>query len=351
MRRRLLPSGALAVLLTTAAVAEAQPIAVDMTQNVGTALAFSVEPTVHFVNTMDAGAASATLVGDGLGLGASARGMLFPMARPEGALGFGVQASLGYAQLFNAGSGLIVAAGGLRYVLGSPRTSYFFDVNAGAGLASESSIGGAPYLDVGIGWQFASAPTFMWGVAGRWSFFFPNEAYVDEATVYDDARNYSFLSLALILEWGPPRWQEVQVAPMQVAQGPVPVQTAGPTPVPVYGQQPGNVQPGPVQTQPVPVQPQPVAPNPGPAQVQPIPVSNPGPANYSNPAPNDQDGDGIGDDADQCPAYAEDQNGRGDNDGCPDADRDADGVPDVLDQCAGRPEDFDGTRDEDGCPD
>jgi hypothetical protein len=85
--------------------------------------------------------------------------------------------------------------------------------------------------------------------------------------------------------------------------------------------------------------------------VQPIPVNNPGPATYSNVTPNDQDGDGIGDEADQCPSYAEDLNNRDDTDGCPDADRDADGVPDVLDQCPGRPEDFDGTRDEDGCPD
>jgi hypothetical protein len=67
--------------------------------------------------------------------------------------------------------------------------------------------------------------------------------------------------------------------------------------------------------------------------------------------PPDQDGDGIGDESDACPTFAEDVNGRDDNDGCPDADRDADSVPDVLDQCPGRPEDFDGTRDEDGCPD
>jgi hypothetical protein len=357
MRRRLLSFVAMALSLSFAAVAQAQQIGVDTTQNMGMALAFSVEPTVHFVNTMEAGSSTATLVGDGLGLGASARGMLFPMARPDGALGFGLQAGLGYSQLFSAGSGLIVAAGGLRYVLGAQRTAYWVDVNAGAGLSSNSAIGGAPYVDVGIGWQFASAPTFMWGIAGRWSFFFPDEAYTDATTVYDDSRNYSFLSLALILEWGPPRWQEVQqVTPIPLAQGPMPVQQQ-PGQVPMYQTQPGyQVQPGPG-TQPGPgpgpVQPQPVAPNPnpGPGPVQPIPVSNPGPVNFSNTTPNDQDGDGIGDEADQCPAYAEDQNGRADNDGCPDADRDADGVPDVLDQCPGRPEDFDGTRDEDGCPD
>lgn len=352
MRRRLFSIVAMALSLSFAAVAEAQQIGVDTTQNVGMALAFSVEPTVHFVNTMAGGSSTATLVGDGLGLGASARGMLFPMARPDGALGFGLQAGLGYSQLFNAQSGLIVAAGGLRYVLGAQRTAYWADVNAGAGLSSDSNIGGAPYLDVGVGWQFASAPTFMWGIAARWSFFFPNEAYEDETTVYDDTRNYSFLSLALVLEWGPPRWQEVQqITPVPIAQGPTPIQQQ-PVQVPVYGAQPGpGIQPGPGPAQ---VQPQPVAPNPGPspgpAPVQPIPVTNPGPVNFSN-TPNDQDGDGIGDEADQCPAYAEDQNGRADNDGCPDADRDADGVPDVLDQCPGRPEDFDGTRDEDGCPD
>ena len=271
------------------------------------------------------------------------------MAQSNGALGFGLQAGVGYHQLFNAGSGVIIGSGGLRYVLGAPRTAYWFDVNAGGGVSSDSNIGAAPYLDVGIGWQFASAPTFMWGIAGRWSFFFPNEQYT-APDGSDAERNYSLLSLALILEWGPPRWQEPTITPVLLAMGPTPVQM-----------QPQPVGPTPIYTQPQPgvVQPQPVGPGPavgtnpgpGPAQVQQIPVNNPGPANYSNATPNDQDHDGIGDDADQCASYAEDMNGRDDNDGCPDADRDADGVPDVLDQCPGRPEDFDGTRDEDGCPD
>lgn len=340
-------------LLACPALAGAQPVVVEATQNVGTALAFSVEPTVHFVNTLAGGGdGTSTLVGDGMGFGASARGMLFPMAQPDGRLGFGLQGGLGYAQLLQAGSGLIVASGGLRYVLGNPRTAYWFDVNVGGGLASDSNIGGAPYFDVGIGWQFASSPTFMWGVAGRWSFFLPNEAYEDDLTTYEDSRNYSFLSLALVLEWGPPRWQEPTITQIPLAQaGPMPVQPQQPVPVYPQGVQP---QPGPGLQ---PVQPM----QPGPQPVQPIPVSNPPPqppqqpvqnhTTFSNTSPNDQDGDGIGDEADQCPAYPEDANGRQDNDGCPDADRDADGVPDVLDQCAGRAEDFDGTRDEDGCPD
>jgi len=280
--------------------------------------------------------------------------MLFPLAQPNGALGLGVQAGAGYAQLFNAQSGLVVATVGGRYVLGNPRTAYWVDINGGYGISSDENIGGAPYLDIGIGWQFASAPTFMWGIAGRWSFFFPREPYVDPV-FGDSERNYSLLSLALVLEWGPPRWQEATVTPVPIAQGPQPVQ-AQPGVVQPVAAQPYNAQPGPAVVQPGP------GPAPGPTPVQPIPIANQnqpppqngntGPVMYSNAGgPPDQDGDGIPDDADACPAYAEDLNGRDDADGCPDADRDADGVPDVLDQCPNRPEDFDSDRDSDGCPD
>lgn len=349
MRRSVLSWVVFVGLLAWAKGAGAQEMGVDVAQEVGTALAFSVEPTVHYVNTVAAGGSETVLVGDGLGLGATARGMLFPLARPGGALGFGVQASAGYAQLFRAGTGLLVGSGGLRYVLGAPRTAYWADVNVGYGVSSDADIGAAPYVDVGIGWQFAASPTFMMGVAGRWSFFFPEETYgpaTDAAS-----RNYSLISIALVLEWGPPRWQEVAVTPMPIAhagaqpppQGAVPVYSQPGQPAQTYPAQPQLVQPQPVQPPP----PAQAAGNQGRGQ----PVSNPGPATYSSGTPNDQDCDGIGDEADQCVSYAEDMNGRDDNDGCPDADRDTDGVPDVLDQCPGRAEDFDGTRDEDGCPD
>jgi hypothetical protein len=89
--------------------------------------------------------------------------------------------------------------------------------------------------------------------------------------------------------------------------------------------------------------------NPSVAPSRPLPPSAPPPP-QSVPVP-DQDGDGIGDEVDQCPRAAEDMNGHLDTDGCPDADGDADGVPDVIDQCPTRPEDYDAVRDEDGCPD
>jgi hypothetical protein len=352
MRRRVLSFVAFVGLVSWAGGAAAQNVGIDASQDVGTAMAFSVEPTAHFVNTMEAGPAETTLVGNGFGVGATARGMLFPLARPGGALGFGLQASAGYAQLFNAGNGLLIGTGGLRYVYGNPRTAYWADVNGGYGLATDPGMGAAPYVDVGIGWQFAASPSFMWGVAGRWSFFFPDESYGPAAG--GASRNYSFISLALVLEWGPPRWQEVAITPIPMAQATMPPQQQGA--VPVY-QQPGQpvqvypqaqtVQPQAIQPQPIQVQPQQGS---SPGAVTQTPISNPGPASYSN-TPNDQDRDGIGDAADQCVSYAEDMNGREDNDGCPDADRDTDGVPDVLDQCPARAEDFDGTRDEDGCPD
>ncbi len=65
----------------------------------------------------------------------------------------------------------------------------------------------------------------------------------------------------------------------------------------------------------------------------------------------DADGDGIPDEADQCPNDPEDMDGFQDEDGCPDFDNDGDGVLDVDDGCPMEPEDIDGFEDEDGCPD
>src|SRR5690606_24983258 len=47
----------------------------------------------------------------------------------------------------------------------------------------------------------------------------------------------------------------------------------------------------------------------------------------------DDDGDGVLNHADRCPAEAEDLDGFQDADGCPDADNDGDGVPDSADAC------------------
>lgn len=65
----------------------------------------------------------------------------------------------------------------------------------------------------------------------------------------------------------------------------------------------------------------------------------------------DSDGDGILDDADECPTEPEDFDGFQDEDGCPDLDNDGDGVLDVRDSCPNDPEDIDGFQDDDGCPD
>ncbi|PIE19976.1 MAG: hypothetical protein CSA66_01835, partial [Proteobacteria bacterium] len=61
----------------------------------------------------------------------------------------------------------------------------------------------------------------------------------------------------------------------------------------------------------------------------------------------DNDGDGVADEQDACPDVA----GDADHDGCPPGDGDGDGVPDSVDECPGDPEDIDGDADEDGCPD
>jgi len=68
------------------------------------------------------------------------------------------------------------------------------------------------------------------------------------------------------------------------------------------------------------------------------------------PVPPDQDGDGIPDASDRCPAQIEDVDGFDDGDGCPDLDDDGDGVPDISDDCRVDAEDRDGFDDGDGCP-
>ncbi len=67
--------------------------------------------------------------------------------------------------------------------------------------------------------------------------------------------------------------------------------------------------------------------------------------------PSDQDADGLDDKVDRCPSQAEDKDGFGDGDGCPDLDDDDDGVIDTKDRCRLVPEDRDGFEDSDGCPD
>lgn len=65
----------------------------------------------------------------------------------------------------------------------------------------------------------------------------------------------------------------------------------------------------------------------------------------------DPDLDGVRGGLDRCPDEAEDLDGFGDADGCPDPDNDLDGRLDALDQCPLEAEDVDGQTDQDGCPD
>lgn len=68
------------------------------------------------------------------------------------------------------------------------------------------------------------------------------------------------------------------------------------------------------------------------------------------PTDGDGDGDGVMDAMDGCPEQAEDRDGYGDDDGCPDLDNDRDGLLDSVDRCPLQPEDPDGYSDTDGCP-
>jgi len=65
-----------------------------------------------------------------------------------------------------------------------------------------------------------------------------------------------------------------------------------------------------------------------------------------NPVLPDEDRDGVGGVADQCPLLAEDLDGTDDDDGCPDLDNDGDGFPDDEDACPDQPA---GDFSDDGC--
>lgn len=65
----------------------------------------------------------------------------------------------------------------------------------------------------------------------------------------------------------------------------------------------------------------------------------------------DTDADGVSDAVDECPTLAEDRDGLGDADGCPEDDHDGDGIDDEQDTCPSAPESVNGYMDDDGCPD
>ncbi|MDP1827857.1 MAG: OmpA family protein [Archangium sp.] len=65
----------------------------------------------------------------------------------------------------------------------------------------------------------------------------------------------------------------------------------------------------------------------------------------------DFDKDGSNDEADACPAGAEDRDGFEDEDGCAEPDNDRDGLVDAKDKCPFEAETINGKKDDDGCPD
>ncbi|MFT3712155.1 MAG: OmpA family protein [Archangium sp.] len=65
----------------------------------------------------------------------------------------------------------------------------------------------------------------------------------------------------------------------------------------------------------------------------------------------DTDNDGLKDDVDKCVTQAEDKDGIGDGDGCPEDDHDGDGVADASDKCPLIAEVRNGFEDDDGCAD
>jgi outer membrane protein OmpA-like peptidoglycan-associated protein len=74
-------------------------------------------------------------------------------------------------------------------------------------------------------------------------------------------------------------------------------------------------------------------------------------AAVQRPIGTDRDGDGIGDDTDECVDVPEDRDGYEDEDGCPEVDNDKDGILDTDDGCPNIAEDKDNFQDDDGCLD
>jgi len=67
--------------------------------------------------------------------------------------------------------------------------------------------------------------------------------------------------------------------------------------------------------------------------------------------PPDDDGDGVANADDKCPAEKEDGKAPDDKDGCPIQDEDGDGVLGAADKCPKEPETKNEFEDDDGCPD
>lgn len=67
--------------------------------------------------------------------------------------------------------------------------------------------------------------------------------------------------------------------------------------------------------------------------------------------PPDDDGDGVANADDKCPADKEDGKAPDDKDGCPIKDEDGDGVMGAADKCPKEPETKNEFEDDDGCPD
>jgi outer membrane protein OmpA-like peptidoglycan-associated protein len=65
----------------------------------------------------------------------------------------------------------------------------------------------------------------------------------------------------------------------------------------------------------------------------------------------DEDRDGLIGAADHCPDQAEDLDGLGDDDGCPETDADGDAIVDTTDKCPSATETLNHFNDDDGCPD
>jgi hypothetical protein len=65
----------------------------------------------------------------------------------------------------------------------------------------------------------------------------------------------------------------------------------------------------------------------------------------------DDDGDGVVNDDDQCATDAEDEDQVEDDDGCPEDDADRDNILDDVDKCPIEPETENNLKDDDGCPD
>jgi outer membrane protein OmpA-like peptidoglycan-associated protein len=231
---------------------------------------------------------------------------------------------------------------------------FWIDAHAGVGLTGDEA---RFVFDVGMGFEFAPVPWFVFGPAVRYGQMIQPDTRDGAAEPFpDDAR---FVSAGLTVAFRlPPRTRTA-------TQDPPPQQppTPSPPPAPRDGDNDGEPDatdlcitlprgdhPDPTRAGcPTPDTDFDTVLDPDDRCVTVPQGPHPDPVRRGCPAADD-DGDGVLNDTDRCPMQPATSAADASRPGCPDGDRDGDGVRDGVDQCIDDRETYNGVVDGDGCP-